>query len=100
MVVMPGERAMLTRPKEKSRRDEILGMRHCLDELGLSVETVNSKLATIDGGDVLFTGDAYFVGLSRRTNEAGASALRAAARGVPVIDVPMQDIAEAAMIRS
>lgn len=36
----------------------------------------NGELPSIDGGDVLYTGDSYFVGLSSRTNEAGVSWLR------------------------
>lgn len=38
------------------------------------VEITNPK-ATLDGGDVLFTGHEFFVGISNRTNEAGAQAL-------------------------
>lgn len=32
--------------------------------------------ATLDGGDVLYTGEHLFVGLSRRTNQRGAEVLR------------------------
>lgn len=45
-------------------------------DLQLSVvEIENDEEATIDGGDVLFTGDEIFVGLSQRTNYRGANAL-------------------------
>lgn len=45
-------------------------------DLQLSVvEIENNEEATIDGGDVLFTGDEIFVGLSQRTNYQGANAL-------------------------
>lgn len=35
-----------------------------------TIEIADPK-ATLDGGDVLFTGREFFVGLSGRTNEAG-----------------------------
>jgi len=44
-------------------------------ELKLRIEEVNDPNATLDGGDVLFTGREYFVGISPRTNEAGARAV-------------------------
>ena len=45
-------------------------------DLQLSVvEIENDEEATIDGGDVLFTGEEIFVGLSQRTNYRGANAL-------------------------
>jgi dimethylargininase len=32
--------------------------------------------ATLDGGDVLYTGEHLFVGLSHRTNQRGADVLK------------------------
>lgn len=43
--------------------------------------------ATLDGGDVLFTGKEFFVGLSQRTNEAGARAVAAAFPEFPVTPI-------------
>ena len=43
-----------------------------------------SSEATIDGGDVLFTGREFFVGLSTRTNAEGVSALQDAFPEYPV----------------
>ena len=44
-------------------------------ELNLRIAEVTDPKATLDGGDVLFTGREFFVGISPRTNEAGARAL-------------------------
>jgi len=47
-------------------------------ELGLPVVEIADEQATVDGGDVLFTGREFFVGLSTRTNVGGARAVAAA----------------------
>jgi len=47
-------------------------------EIGLPIVELSDPNATIDGGDVLFTGREFFVGLSTRTNIAGARGLAAA----------------------
>ena len=44
-------------------------------DLRLPTLEVTNVNATLDGGDVLFTGREFFVGISNRTNEAGAQAL-------------------------
>jgi arginine deiminase len=45
---------------------------------------IKDPLATIDGGDVLFTGREFFVGLSKTTNMAGAKAVASAFPEYPV----------------
>lgn len=45
---------------------------------------INDPLATIEGGDVLFTGREFFVGLSKTTNLAGAKAVASAFPEYPV----------------
>ena len=47
-------------------------------ELKLPIVEIADPNATLDGGDVLFTGQEFFVGISGRTNEAGARAVAAA----------------------
>lgn len=47
-------------------------------ELDLPVIEIEDVSAKLDGGDVLFTGREFFVGLSDKTNEAGAKAVAAA----------------------
>ncbi|XP_039287307.1 N(G),N(G)-dimethylarginine dimethylaminohydrolase 1, partial [Nilaparvata lugens] len=47
-------------------------------ELDLPIIEISDEAAKLDGGDVLFTGREFFVGLSKWTNEAGARAVAAA----------------------
>ncbi|XP_064088582.1 N(G),N(G)-dimethylarginine dimethylaminohydrolase 1 [Macrobrachium rosenbergii] len=71
--------ALLTRPAHPSREKEVDYMRSILkNELELPVVEISDKSATLEGGDVLFTGKEFFVGLSGRTNQAGACALASA----------------------
>jgi len=46
--------------------------------------------ATLDGGDVLHAGEVTCVGRSRRSNAAGAAALREALAPRPVIEIPVE----------
>ncbi|KAF7642170.1 hypothetical protein LDENG_00263210 [Lucifuga dentata] len=50
-------------------------MRGALKDLGLNIVEVTDENATLDGGDVLFTGREFFVGLSKCTNQRGAEIL-------------------------
>jgi len=71
--------AFITRPGHVSRRNEAIIMKSILQkEIGLPIVELSDPNATIDGGDVLFTGREFFVGLSTRTNIAGARGLAAA----------------------
>ncbi|HET9341435.1 MAG TPA: arginine deiminase family protein [Candidatus Eremiobacteraceae bacterium] len=65
---------MLTRPGAPSRRDEVGLIR---DKIAALFERYDAIAApgTLDGGDVCEAGDRYFVGISDRTNEAGADQL-------------------------
>lgn len=44
-------------------------------ELDIPIIEIADANARLDGGDVLFTGKEFFVGLSEWTNEAGAKAV-------------------------
>ena len=59
-------------------------IRTILRREGLSIVDIDDPLATIDGGDVLFTGREFFVGLSKTTNMAGAKAVASAFPEYPV----------------
>lgn len=59
-------------------------IRTILRREGLSIIDIDDPLATIDGGDVLFTGREFFVGLSKTTNMAGAKAVASAFSEYPV----------------
>ena len=59
-------------------------IRTILRREGLSIVDINDPQATIEGGDVLFTGREFFVGLSKTTNLAGAKAVASAFPEYPV----------------
>jgi dimethylargininase len=71
--VLLGDVALLTRPGAHSRRAEVASVGDAL-ATSFSIETMTSP-ATLDGGDVLRIGDRLLVGLSSRTNAAGAARL-------------------------
>ncbi len=71
--VVVGGAALLTRPGHPSRRGEIRSVEHALGGL-VPIDRMAGD-ATLDGGDVLQVGRTVFVGVGRRTNEAGAEAL-------------------------
>ncbi len=67
--VVYGGIALLTNMKMPSRHGERGPMKHALESLGLPVHEMNNPNAYLDGGDVLFTGREFFIGLSSRTNK-------------------------------
>ncbi|CAF1671323.1 unnamed protein product, partial [Didymodactylos carnosus] len=67
--------ALICRPGLASRLKEVDIIRTTLRKEGLTIVDIKDQAATIDGGDVLFTGREFFVGLSKRTNLAGAKAV-------------------------
>ena len=72
--IVENGRALLTNMGFPERRLESYAVRDKLKQLGFEITEMRHP-ATLDGGDVLRIGDAAFVGLSGRTNEAGAAAL-------------------------
>ena len=52
----------------ESRRGEVVAMEAVMKQLGLEVVKMTEP-GVMDGGDVLFTGREFFVGLSTRTNQ-------------------------------
>ncbi|XP_060520374.1 N(G),N(G)-dimethylarginine dimethylaminohydrolase 1 [Cylas formicarius] len=71
--------ALITRPGAQHRVKEAETIRVVLKkELDIPIIEMSDDKARLDGGDVLFTGREFFVGLSRWTNEAGARAVAAA----------------------
>ncbi|XP_028855866.1 N(G),N(G)-dimethylarginine dimethylaminohydrolase 1 isoform X2 [Denticeps clupeoides] len=73
--VVCGDAALITRPGAESRRKETEAMKRALMEMNLNIIEMTDESATLDGGDVLFTGREFFVGLSKRTNQRGAEIL-------------------------
>ncbi|XP_016112399.1 N(G),N(G)-dimethylarginine dimethylaminohydrolase 1 [Sinocyclocheilus grahami] len=89
--VVCGDTALVSRPGAQSRRRETEAVKAALTELGLNIVEMTDESATLDGGDVLFTGREFFVGLSKRTNQRGAEILADAFKDYAVSTVPVQD---------
>ncbi|KAM9530509.1 N(G),N(G)-dimethylarginine dimethylaminohydrolase 1-like isoform 1-T1 [Salvelinus alpinus] len=89
--VVCGDTALITRPGAESRRKETEAMRRALKELDLNIVEMSDENATLDGGDVLFTGREFFVGLSKRTNQKGAEILADVFKDYAVSTVPVTD---------
>lgn len=65
-----------TRPGAESRRGEVSSVAALLARLRGSLEAIEVP-GTLDGGDVCQVDEHFFIGISARTNEAGAAQLRA-----------------------
>ncbi|XP_077867082.1 N(G),N(G)-dimethylarginine dimethylaminohydrolase 1-like [Saccoglossus kowalevskii] len=84
--------ALITRPGHPSRRKEVESIRRVLQlECKLDLYEILDENAIIDGGDVLFTGKEFFVGISSRTNQAGALAVAKAFPDYRVSSVNITD---------
>ena len=66
--------AVITRPGAASRVGEIEEIERSLREYYRELTRITEP-GTVDGGDVCEAADHFFIGLSRRTNEAGAAQL-------------------------
>jgi dimethylargininase len=66
--------AILTRPGAKTRRGEVAGIARVLIESFSPVHSIQEP-GTLDAGDVCEAGNHFFIGVSARTNEAGAEQL-------------------------
>jgi dimethylargininase len=66
--------AVLTRPGAPSRAGEVASVANVLARLVTQIHKIEAP-GTLDGGDVCEAGKHYFIGISERTNEAGAQQL-------------------------
>ena len=66
--------AIVTRPGAPSRRGETEGIREILARHFQYIENIQSP-GTLEAGDVMMVDNHYFIGLSQRTNLAGAKQL-------------------------
>jgi dimethylargininase len=66
--------AILARPGAPSRAGEVASIRELLAQSDSKVHAIQQP-GTLDGGDVCEAGDHFFIGISKRTNEAGAHQL-------------------------
>ena len=67
-VVLDGV-ALLTKMRSPTRAGEGEPMRSVLENLDLRIVPMTDPDAYLDGGDVIFTGREFLVGLSKRTNK-------------------------------
>jgi dimethylargininase len=75
--VVLGDTALINRIGHASRRGEVAGIAEALKCHPLIKRVVEmQEPATLDGGDVLYTGRHIFVGISQRTNQQGIDMLR------------------------
>ena len=82
--------ALVTRLGHSSRRGESIRIKKALVDAGLSVLEMEEP-AALDGGDVLFTGKEFLVGLSERTNQQGLDAVSKAFPNYPVTGITVKD---------
>lgn len=76
---VPTALLVAARPGEPSRRPEVASVLACARALAPGAELVEIRApGTLDGGDVIIYGDRVAIGVSARTNEAGAGQLAAA----------------------
>lgn len=64
-------------------------MKEAMEKLQVNIVETKDENATLDGGDVLFTGREFSVGLSERTNQLGAEILADTAKAYTVSTVPV-----------
>lgn len=69
-LVMPGL-AVVTRPGADSRRGETVTMQTQLKQFFNQIEIIEAP-GTVDAGDIMMVGKHFYIGLSERTNAAGA----------------------------
>jgi dimethylargininase len=88
-VVMFGDLAVITNPRQPARNPEIAAVRRTIDDLGLDATAITE--GTLDGGDVLKVGSQVYVGLSGTTNAAAIEQLARilTPRGYTVTKVPL-----------
>lgn len=84
--------ALITKPGSPNRTKETENIRAVFKkELDIPIVEIADPKAKLDGGDVLFTGKEFFVGLSPWTNEAGAKAVAAAFPEYPCVPIKITE---------
>ena len=66
--------AIITNPGAPSRIGEIIEMKKMLQQYFDNIQEINSP-GTLEAGDVMMVGSHFYIGLSERTNKAGANQL-------------------------
>lgn len=73
--IVTAKGAILCRPGASSRAGEIHSMRAALQQLLAHDVAAITEPGTVDGGDICQAGNHFFIGVSARTNDAGADQL-------------------------
>jgi len=68
--------AIITRPGADSRKGEVVKIKEALSNFYTVIEEITAP-GTLDGGDVFRAENHFFIGISNRTNKAGAELLSA-----------------------
>jgi dimethylargininase len=99
--VLTGRGAILMRPGAESRRGEVASIREALTELAPLVGEIDAP-GIVDGGDVCEADGRFLIGISERTNEAGAAQLRAmlASLGYDALTVDVRGVPELLHLKS
>lgn len=63
--------AIITNPGANSRKGEIGAMKEVLQDFYTTIEGIAFP-ATVEAGDIMMVGNHFYIGLSARTNQAGA----------------------------
>ena len=72
--VMTNRCAIVTRPGAASRMGEVASIKAVLSQFCPQIHAIEEP-GTLDGGDICKAGNHFFIGISDRTNEAGAHQL-------------------------
>ena len=72
--VVTGDFAVISRPGADSRRCEIIEMTMELAKIFQNIDQIQAP-GTLDGGDICMADNHFFIGISHRTNPAGAQQL-------------------------
>lgn len=71
VALMTNKCAIITNPGADSRRNEIRSMQPVIDSFYKDIEIIENP-GTVEAGDIMMVGSHYYIGLSERTNQAGA----------------------------
>lgn len=90
--VLTPDFAVITNPGAPSRNAEIQEMEPILKEFYTDIRYIKAP-GTLDGGDVLPVDDHFYIGISARTNETGATQLKeiAESSGYTATIVPLRE---------
>lgn len=92
------KKILITNPGHETRKSEITGVVNFLsknlfeysNQFEIKMSNKIDPTSKIDGGDVLFTGQEFLVGLSQRTNFVGYTVIKEFFSPIPVYGIPVE----------